>query len=369
MARRGENIYKRKDGRWEGRCVVGKRDNGRYIYKYVYGDKYKVVKDLLVNIKAKAAKENYHVGVYTKQPFKVWALHWLMELAKPTVKQSTFSNYYGHMKRHILPRLGNRGLAELSSLEIQGFIADLSAAGLSSSTVHNVIRVLSACLKAARRFKEIESNPCEDVIVPTISVAKVEVLNREEQKRLESISQEVGESTHTAIMLSLYTGLRIGEVCALKWDDIDFDKNLINVNHTIQRITTFEITGSKTKVIVDKPKSTKSVRQVPMPEAISGLLKGMNRTNGYVLCENNNYLDNRTLQYRFKAALKLAEMRDINFHVLRHTFATRCVECGVDVKILSEILGHATVKLTLDRYVHPLMEQKQKAMRSLKQAQ
>jgi len=368
VARRGENIYKRKDGRWEGRCVVGKHDDGRSIYKYIYGSKYSNVKQSLIALKATTAKQNCHIGVFAGHTFNVWAQHWLYKLSKPNVKPSTFSSYHGHMKRHILPRLSHIKLIEITSFEIQDFVTDLSRAELSPATIQNIFRVLSACMKAARRFKEIPSNPCDDVITPSVRYEKVEVLSRDEQKRLERKSREFDENTHTAIMLSLYAGLRIGEVCALRWEDIDFDRNLININHTIQRITTFEQTGNKTMMIMDKPKSTNSSRQVPMPQAISDLLRRIRRSNGYVLCENNSYLDNRTLQYRFKSALRRANVRDVNFHNLRHTFATRCVECGIDVKILSEILGHATVKLTLDRYVHPLMEQKQEAMRSLKRA-
>jgi len=312
-----------------------------------------------------------NVGVYATKPFNSWANRWLFEISKPNLKPSTFSNYYGHMSRHILPQLGDIHLEEISFLEIQDFVTYLSKTGLLPSTAGTVFRILSACLKSARRFREIGANPCDDVVLPSAALPKIDVLNADEQMRLENASQNFETNTHTAIMLSLYIGLRIGEICALKWEDIDFDKNLISINSTIQRIAlldNFDKMGNKTKVVTDKPKSAKSTRQVPMPEAVSEVLKKIEQLDGYVLNKNGKFLDVRTLQYRFKSVLKRAEIRDIKFHVLRHTFATRCVECGIDVKIISEILGHSTVQLTLDRYVHPLMEQKQEAMRSLKRA-
>jgi len=334
-------------------------------------EKKEAIRDGKFTTTAKSARaKQRNTGVYATQPFNIWANRWLFELSKPNIKPSTFSNYHGHLIRHILPQLGAMNLAEISFLEIQDFVTYLGKVGLSPSTATTVFRVLSACLKSARRFKEIEFNPCEDVVLPTVTLPKIDVLSPDEQKQLEHVSQKLEADTHTAVMLSLYAGLRIGEICALKWEDIDFDNNIININHTIQRIAlldNFDRIGNKTMIVTDKPKSAKSARQVPMPDVISELLNEIKASDGYVLGENGEYLDIRTLQYRFKSVLKRAGIRDIKFHVLRHTFATRCVKCGIDVKIISEILGHTTVQLTLDRYVHPLMEQKQEAMRSLTQ--
>ena len=165
--------------------------------------------------------------------------------------------------------------------------------------------------------------------------------------------------------MSYYTGLRIGEVCGLKWCDIDLNKGIFKVRQTVQRI----YVNSSTKLTIDTPKSKSSVREIPLPKFLTEILRNFKSDDSaFILSGKENPTDPRTLQYRFKSLLKKADLPSINYHSLRHMFATNCIALGFDVKTLSEILGHATVETTLNRYVHSSMERKTVCMNLLKAA-
>lgn len=173
--------------------------------------------------------------------------------------------------------------------------------------------------------------------------------------------------TNLGILISLYTGIRIGELCALKWEDISFEDKCVHIHNTMQRLQTKNISNKKTEIVISSPKSISSIRSVPIPEELFRLMleqKGI--SHSFILTGNaNRYVEPRTMQNRFKAILKKCNIANANFHSLRHTFATRCIELGFDLKSLSEILGHASVNITLNRYVHPSMELKTKHMNML----
>ena len=173
------------------------------------------------------------------------------------------------------------------------------------------------------------------------------------------------------ILLCLYTGIRLGEVCALKWSDFDFQENFLKVRRTIQRIQNPEPEPPKTKVIIDSPKSVKSIRDIPLPNNLSKDLRRyaqMSSGNGFFLTGSPYYyIEPRTYQSRYKMYLQKGRIPYRNFHALRHTFATKCIELGVDIKSLSEILGHSSVTITLNRYVHSSMDLKQQQINKLEQ--
>jgi len=171
-----------------------------------------------------------------------------------------------------------------------------------------------------------------------------------------------------AVLLAMYTGLRIGELCAFKWNDVDLKNGTIRISETIQRIRVFSPDADrKIKVSTGSAKSQHSSRLIPLPDCILRMFKEHQKTSdgSYVFSYKNHPLEPRILQYRFKVLLKNAGLRDLNFHALRHTFATRCLEMCFDVKTLSEILGHASAKMTLDKYGHSQMEHKRTAMKHL----
>lgn len=193
------------------------------------------------------------------------------------------------------------------------------------------------------------------------------VLSISEQEKLERVLREDLSFSNLGILLCLYTGIRIGEVCALTWKDIIAEEQILSVNKTMQRLQQLNGFERKTRIVISSPKSECSIRRIPLPDSIYHLLQS-NRCSddSYILTGRiNKFVEPRTMENRFKKVLRLAGVQDTNFHTLRHTFATRCVELGFDIKSLSEILGHASVNITLNRYVHPSMELKQKNMNML----
>lgn len=193
------------------------------------------------------------------------------------------------------------------------------------------------------------------------------VLSNNEQKCLCQYLCANLNLLNVGVLLCLFTGLRIGEICALRWDSISLDDCTIHVQRTMQRIQTPEGSERKTKIIITTPKSNCSLRTIPLPAYLVGVLSQFDHTpNGYVLTgDNNTFIEPRTMQNHFKRILSCCSINDANFHALRHTFATRCIELGIDVKTLSEILGHASVTITMNRYVHPSLEMKRNSMERL----
>ena len=173
---------------------------------------------------------------------------------------------------------------------------------------------------------------------------------------------------NVGIMISLFTGIRIGELCALQWKDISIETKTISINKTLQRIQTPN-GPTKTAITISEPKSNCSIREIPIPDILIEFLilanSTSNSTLSYVLTNNQKYAEPRTVQNHFKLVISSCHIADANFHALRHTFATRCIEVGFDIKSLSEILGHANVNITLNRYVHPSMDLKKKNMDKL----
>ena len=196
---------------------------------------------------------------------------------------------------------------------------------------------------------------------------ELHVLSQRDQRILYSYLYENPSFHNIGILICLLTGLRIGEVCALCWEDISFSDHTIYVHQAAQRIQGNESPERKTKVLITTPKSASGKRIIPIPENLETLLKSINSSkSGFVLSEDGlHIMEPRVLQYHFKRVLKELNIEEVNFHILRHTFATRCVELGFDVKSLSEILGHASVSITMNKYVHPSMALKHENMQRI----
>jgi len=364
MGRKGENIYKRKDGRWEGRYIKGYKPNGKTLYGSIYGEKYNDVKLKLISLKsAYGVKE--HTNVKFTGNLQAWLSFWLDDLEKPNIKLSTYSSYRSKIENHILPILGNKMLNKLNSNDIQSWLDELIIKGLRPNSVRAIYRILNAALQKAVYKHCLFINSCANVMLPTIKSVQINALTISEQKRLEkeACRSKGGE----AIILALYTGMRIGEISALKWDNIDFENNIIRVQETLQRITAYENDAIKTKIIIDVPKSNMSFRIIPFGCYLKKyLLKLKTRTNNdYVISYKGRYVEPRTISYRFRQMTKKADLVDITFHGLRHTYATRCMECGIDIVSLSQLLGHASTKMTLDTYADSTLTQRKAAMASL----
>lgn len=374
MSRRGENIYKRKDGRWEGRYIKGHID-GKIKYGYVFAKTYKEVKDKLTN--AKNMKETDSVYILEERDeiisdtFSTVANEWF-EIQKVQLKRASIVKYYNIINNYLFPNFADRIVSEISRDDIIRFSSSLlvdggaDRKGLSPKTVNDIISVLKRIFEYATQIKEYAVSDIKGISIRQPQ-SNMRILSFSEQQRLSNHLLNNLNSCNLGILLCLYTGLRIGEICALKWGDIYFKDNYLYVHQTMQRLQTMDEEKSKTSIVISTPKSKCSIRKIPIPNNLLCILQKMQKENkAYILTGMiNNYMEPRTMQNRFKSVIKSCNLDDANFHSLRHTFATRCIELKFDIKSLSEILGHASVNITLNKYIHPSMELKQKNMNML----
>lgn len=285
-----------------------------------------------------------------KKLFSEW-----LSAVKLRVKPSTYANYQMKIEKHILPSFGGIRYDSLTVQMLNSFIEDKLNSGLSAKYVSDIIIVFKSMAKyiaKIHRFRNIMAN----VTLPKVHGKEMQLLSPIQQRQLCNYLLHNLNPTFLCVLLSLYTGLRVGEVCGLMWGDIDFEKSILTVRRTVQRIRSG---AHGTQIIADTPKSRSSRRSIPIPKFIMKLLRDSRSIDGHYILSNSTIItEPRTLQRRFKAILKKADLPSAGYHCLRHMFATNSLQAGFDVKTLSEILGHASVETTLNRYVHTSMEQK-----------
>ncbi len=302
--------------------------------------------------------------------FRLWRVkfkkatdNWLL-YKKHKVKESTYLNYNYIINTYLNKSFAKKRLNYFLRYDMNEFIDKLGKE-LSSKTVRDIILVLKSILRFAERKYNANFN-LDLITMPTSYKSELEVFNEKEIKKLEKECVSSEDLRTIGILISIYTGMRIGEICALKWENIDFHKKLINVTQTLQRVY---VEKNKTKVIITPPKTKTSERKIPIPQALYDELKKRSEKyskKAYVLTgEENKYIEPRSFQYVYKKVLDNCNVQYKNFHCLRHTFATRCVRVGMDIKSLSEVLGHADVNITLNRYVHSSYDSKKKYMEKL----
>lgn len=378
MPRKGENIYKRLDGRWEGRyAIIIDNTTGKKKYHSLYGKTYSEVKKKLIVAKQGIATANRLLEVSkTKYKLAEWLQLWLNQYAKFNVKDSTFSNYYYCIHNHIIPKLGYFDLKQLTTFNLQVFFNEKltngrldGKGGLSSKSVKDIHTILSAALKQALENNLIDKNPCLKIKLPTDKYSNIRVLSVDEQKTLEDAVLNSEHYLSIAIILALYTGLRLGEVCALQWKDIDLSNAILRVTSNLQRIKLIsQEENKKTRIVIGTPKSSSSIRDIPFSRGLCRYLELKKKSNNlkFVVCNHEeNFVDPRTVQSYFKKLTNRIGIESASFHTLRHTFATRAIEVGMDIKSVSEILGHADVSITLKKYVHSLTEHKRNQMQKI----
>lgn len=364
MPRRGENIYKRRDGRWEGRYIASYDSAGKAKYRAVYARSYNEVKQKMQNARSdNSAKPRSSPVAATVSG---WFEEWLLSL-KNRIKESTYAIYKRYIDNHIRPFFMNLPLQKLNGELTQQFVD--SKRELSPSTVHDIFVFFRTGVQCANKHFSLTIR-LDDVILPKYAAHSFRVFSKAEQQRIENaIDSSADAPNYIGVFICLYTGLRIGEVCALEWTDINFSRNMLTVNKTIQRIADFDNGG--TKVVITAPKSPRSIREIPLPEFLSQRLRAhkekYGNNCGYILNVSGKPMEPRTYQYQFQKLLKLADVEKANFHTLRHTFSTRALELGFDVETLSEILGHANAAITLKKYAHSLDEHKRSSMERLSQ--
>lgn len=361
MPRTAKNIYKRKDGRWEARYPVGKKENGKTKYASLYARSYSEAKELL--LKAQTSR----ILQPTKKILFSEVLREWMIANDVNHKSATKLKYEYLIETHISPELGGYSVGDIDGTLINDFMRSKMTrgridkpGGLSGNYVKTMLIIIQSALDYA-----VEQEWCPklkfQIVKPAMEQKSIVILNSSELDKLESGLSSDSSLESLGIMLSLYTGLRIGEICALKWCDIDLENKVLHVRHTVARVKNTNPTdSSKTCLIIDKPKTKSSLRDIPITTKIFSLLSSARAASvsEYVISDQSTFLSPRTYEYRFHKKLEEHNIKDINYHALRHTFATRCIEKGIDVKSLSEILGHSNVSITLNTYVHSSMELK-----------
>lgn len=293
---------------------------------------------------------------------------WEIEI-ESKLKKSTQSTYIRVADTHIVPVLGKLRVTDLNKRMLNEFIGEkMSEYDLSSSTVCSIVTVLNSIVGYATALG-FDLNINGKLSRPKVITTKAETFSKEEQTKLITFLTDVTTYDNLGVLVCIYTGMRIGEICALKWKDISLDKGLITVKRTIQRIknSDYQGDGEKTVVVFGAPKSRSSNRTIPIPQFLTDILKERRCEGECFLLTGSRvrYMEPRTYQNRFKLILKRSGIGKKNFHALRHTFATNCIELGFDPKMLSQILGHSDVSVTLNTYVHPSAERMRNYMELL----
>lgn len=295
--------------------------------------------------------------------YKNWLNEWIENTVKPTVKIRTYEKYGRIINKQIVPKLGEYELNDLTATTLQTFTADLSIR-YSTNTVNGIVAVIRSSLERACQIGLTDRQFADSIKRPKIVEKQVECFSVAEQKKIENFILQSNKDKLFGIILCLYTGLRIGELLALKWEDIDFNKSLISITKACH--DSWE-NGKYVKKI-DTPKTATSKRLIPIPKQLLQPLKSIRKrckSDMVVSSDSIDQISIRSYQRTFELILKKLKIPHKGFHALRHTFATRAIECGMDVRTLSEILGHKNSTITLNRYTHSLLEHKTVMMNKL----
>lgn len=346
-----EKIYLRKDGRYSIKYKKGINEDGTTEYGYIYGSSEKEV----LEKKSKILEETI---IIDKSLFSGDIYNWLKSV-KISCKRSTYSNYEYTVYAYLIPSFGKYKKKQINKNLINEFTEKLLNKGLAPKTVKDILIILQQILKYV--------NINIDITMPKVKKKEIQILTKDDQLKLEQLLSNCIDEDSFGLYLCLYTGLRIGELCGLKWKNIDLDNNIIKVEKTVIRVKNYDKSiKTKTVIILDDPKSTASIRDIPIPNFIVPILKKLRKDNeDFFLTGKPKFIEPRSYTNHFKKIMKSIDIDKYNFHALRHTFATNCIENGCDPKTLSEILGHSNVKITLDRYVHPSFDNKIRMMNNL----
>lgn len=367
MSRKGENIYKRKDGRWEGRYMKGVAAGGKTIYGSCYGKTYREAKEKLERCKLQVLTGKRKNKASAFRLFGSYCDEWLA-VNKSAIKESTAAKYTVALNNHIKPYFGEYSPQLITTEMTADFVDELlTNKKLSPKTAKDIAIILKSILKYIS--KQNSGIALIDVAMPKYTPKEIRVLSQEEQRKFLKYLISNMDIYKFGVLFSLMTGLRIGEVCALRVSDVSLTERVVTVRETMQRIKNLDGDGAKTKIVFTSPKSDTSARVVPLTNTAYALCKEkvVNAApNAFLLTgSETKFIEPRILQSRIKKYGKDCGIDDLHFHVLRHTFATRCVEVGFEIKTLSEVLGHSSPRITLERYVHSSIDFKRENMAKL----
>lgn len=278
---------------------------------------------------------------------------------KPRIKESTYSNYKFTIDRFLKVKFKGKTLEFFTNYNFNQYIEQLQER-LANKTTRKIGVILKSILRYAERKYDFDFK-LDLITLPLIDPKEISIFNEKERLKLEKYLSKSQDIKELGIYISLYVGLRIGEVCALKWSDIDFENKLINITHTLQRVY---VDKDDTKVVITNPKTKQSLRKIPIARDLLTKLKEMKKyyeNDDYILTgKSDRFVEPIGYRYTYKKVLRECRLQYKNYHCLRHTFATRCIRVGMDVKSLSEILGHSNISVTLSIYVHSSYEIKKK---------
>ena len=296
--------------------------------------------------------------------FEDIAKEWL-ESKKKKIKKSTYFNYEYKIYKYLMPTFKKCKVKKLKRFNYEEFVEILQEK-YENKTIRDILNVLKAILKYANNKYNCQIK-YENIELPKLENKKLKILTKREKNKIEKHCLKEKSLRSIGILICLNTGIRIGELCALKWKNIDFSERTIYISHTLQRV--YSQKNKKSKVIIDKPKTDSSIRTIPMSNKLYEILKIMKNkydSESFLLTgKKHKYIEPRTFQNSYKEILQLLKIKPYKFHILRHTFATECVEVGMDIKSLSEILGHSDINITLNRYVHSSYKMKKKYLEKL----
>lgn len=350
-------VRKREDGRWEGRIVVGHKENGDSIFRYIYAD---TQKELTVKLRQNInAYQGVDLTEESSMTLSRWLDKWLEEYIKGTIRESTLEGYQRDLNNHVKPHLGAKPLRKVTAVDLHSLYQKLleqgriksrnHAAGLSPTTVRSIHNIIHHALRTAVENGLLPANPADGVIPPKIVRETKSILNQEQLDRFKSAVKQ-DWVWRDFFLTELTTGLRRGELCGLRWSDFDETAGTLNVRRTIHAKKGGGVEEGATKTYA-------GTRTILLPSSTAQLLRERKESalTEWIfpnpLCPEHPVSPGSAYR-RLKGLLEEAGLPDLRFHDLRHTFATHALASGVDAKTLSGILGHTKASFTLDTYTH-----------------
>lgn len=375
MSRKGENIRKRKDGRWEARYIKERDNNGKILYGYLYGKTYREVKERkirkLSELPAVPASPQYIVKINQRSDMETIGNMWKRTI-RFSVKDSTYANYISILEKQILPDIGSLEIPDLTSQTISLFVQKKLEQDLSPGSIHVILSILKGILKYARN---LGIYPREEIRFPKLPqfCEKVQIMDIADFRKLETKLLKRTDAFAFGILLCMNTGIRVGELSGLRWEDINFSEKKLQIRRTVIRIKNVDqIPDPRTNEIpktilhIGSPKTANSAREIPLPDKLVTMARSIfSEKDNYILTGTPKCMEPRIIQRKYAALLNQYEIEPLKIHALRHQFSCRWVEQGFDTKSLSEILGHTSVKTTLDLYVHTRTEIKRNYINQL----
>lgn len=371
------SISKRKDGTWQAAVTIGRDEKGRQKRQYFYGKTRSEV-----NKKLTKAINELNTGTFIDKSIsptlEMWLHTWLWEYKKNNIKSKTFEQYETILRVHAIPRIGNIKVSDLKPEHLQKVYNEMYDNDISARTVKILNTVLHGALKQAVKNNLVFRNVTESVSLPKDKPKEMRVLTPQEQKKLMKILQD--DRMGNMYLFALFTGLRRGEILALKWSDVDWEQKIIRIERALSRVKDYSDSKEKTKLVVEEPKTLKSKRIIPLFDYLIEILENqkkqqkIDKDKSYGMYEDNDIIfatdlglmiDPGNFNRKFYKLVKKADIPHANPHCMRHTFATRGLESGIDLKTMQELLGHSSITVTGDTYTHVLLDKKKAEMDKL----